>query len=363
MKDRDSVLQGNAIERTAAASPSPRSGESPRTGLIGVLVTGVGGIVGQQVLKSLASSGHRLIGVDASETAAGLYAVDRGYLVPAARDPSYVDRLLEIARAENARFLFAGLDMELPIFAREADRFRRAGIIPIVSSPDVVDLADDKLETARFLDRNGLPAPRTLDLNESDPRELAFPLVLKPRRGGSRSQGVHVVRSEEELRFFLERIDAANTVAQEFIGGEEYTCGTITFEGRCHGVIVMRRTLRDGDTHKAFVVKDDGIESMVRFAAERLNPFGPCNFQLRVRSGRAYIFDINPRCSGTTYCRTLAGFNEPAMTLSYLEHGTSPAFGIRPISVFRYWKELVVENSQVEDARRTGEVRGSALKL
>ncbi|HKS17374.1 MAG TPA: ATP-grasp domain-containing protein, partial [Planctomycetota bacterium] len=290
-------------------------------------------------------------------------AVDRGRLVPGSRDPLYIDRLIEIAVGENARFLFAGLDMELPIFARAAERFRAAGITPIISSPAVIDLADDKLETVRFLQRHDLPAPRTLDLGVEDPRALAFPLVLKPRRGGSRSQGVHAIHTEEELRYRLDRIDRSNYVAQEFIAGDEFTCGTITFGGRCHGAIAMRRTLRDGDTHKAFVVRDPAIESLVATAAQLLDPFGPCNFQLRVRDGRPYIFDINPRCSGTTYCRALAGFNEPAMTLAYLEHGTLPAFEIRPISVFRYWKEVVVENPDVEETRRTGEVRGTDLRL
>ena len=322
-------------------------------------MTGVGGIVGQQVLKSLAPGGRRLIGADASECAAGLYAVDRGYVVPGARDPGYIDRLLDIAAAENARFLFAGLDMELPLFARAADRFRKAGVVPIVSPTAVIDLADDKLETALFLRRHGFPSPRTLDVSAGDPRELGFPFVLKPRRGGSRSQGMHVVSSEEDLRYRLDRIDPANCVAQEFIDGQEYTCGTITFDGRCHGAIVMRRTLRDGDTHKAFVVRDAAIEKLAASAAEALDPFGPCNFQLRVRDGKPFIFDINPRCSGTTYCRTLAGFNEPAMTLDFLEHGILPSFEIREISVFRYWKELVVEHSKVEDTRRTGTVLGS----
>jgi carbamoyl-phosphate synthase large subunit len=356
-------MDRNTLDKSTYRAATRSPAKPARVALGGVLVTGVGGIVGQQVVKSLASSGRRLIGADASEHAAGLYAVDRGYLVPPARDPGYVDRLIEIAAGENARYLFAGLDMELPIFAREAARFRKAGIVPIISSADVIDLGDDKLKTARFLETNGLPSPRTIDLDGGNPRELPFPFVLKPRRGGSRSAGVRFVNSEEELRHWLDRIDATNYVAQEFIAGEEYTCGTITFDGRCHGAIVMRRTLRDGDTHKAFVVRDGGIESLVKGAAELLDPFGPCNFQLRVRAGRPYIFDINPRCSGTTYCRTLAGFNEPAMTLEYLEHGTAPSFEIRPISVLRYWKELVVENSKMEEARRTGEVRGSELEL
>jgi len=351
-------------DRTAVSSPTlPDSNDPPVLGLGSVLITGVGGIVGQGVLKSLAESPYRTIGADASESAPGIYAANRGYLVPMAKDPRYVDRLLEICASERVGFLFAGLDVELPLFARAAGRFREAGVVPIVSSPDIVDLADDKLDTARFLESHGFPAPRTLELPGGDPADLGFPLVLKPRKGGSRSCGVYTVASEDELRYRMERIDTANYVAQEHIGGDEFTCGTITFDGRCFGAIVMKRTLRDGDTHKAFVVRDSVIESHVRAVAEALKPFGPCNFQLRMRRGTPCIFDINPRCSGTTYCRTLAGFNEPLMTLNYLELGLLPSFEIRPISIFRYWKELVVEEAGVDEARRTGMVRDSGRRL
>ncbi|HEY3226048.1 MAG TPA: ATP-grasp domain-containing protein [Planctomycetota bacterium] len=354
---------GTWTERDTAASSVTGPAKAPHAQAGTVLVTGVGGIVGQGILKCLANTPHRVVGADASETAVGLYAASKGYLVPAAKDPAYIDRLLEICAAERVRYLFPGLDMELPIFARAADRFRGAGVVPIVSSAAVVDLADDKLETVRFLESHGLPALRTWDLAEWFPPDLCFPLVLKPRKGGSRAQGVYTVTNEEELRYRVDRIDRSNYVIQEHVAGDEFTCGTINFDGRCHGVIVMRRTLRDGDTHKAFVVREPEIESCVREAAERLKPFGPCNFQLRLRSGRPCIFDINPRCSGTSYCRALAGFNEPRMTLDRLERGADPAFEIRPISVFRYWQEIVVENGRLDETRRAGMTRNEGRRL
>jgi carbamoyl-phosphate synthase large subunit len=82
-----------------------------------------------------------------------------------------------------------------------------------------------------------------------------------------------------------------------------------------------------------------------------------------MRDGIPYIFEINPRCSGGSYIRALAGFNEPLMTLDYLEHGTIPAFDIRPVSIFRYWKEIVVESQKVEEVRLTGAVRNNLRSL
>jgi len=345
----------------APAPPEARAGgDGPE---IPVLVTGVGGSVGQSVIKCLEDTRYRIVGVDASEYAAGLHAVPRGYLVPLARDPAYVDRLLEICVAERVRYLFAGLDMELPILARARERFRERGILPLVSPPGIVDLANDKLETIRFLESHGLPAARTWEVRDVDPRELDYPVVLKPRRGGSRSQGVYAVGTEEEYLYRLDTEDPSNYVVQEYVAGEEYTCGSLSFDGTCHGVIVMRRTLRDGDTHKAFVVRNPALENFVGSLAEILGPFGPCNFQLRVREGWPYVFDINARCSGTTYCRALAGFNEPRMALDYLETGRIPSFEIREISVFRYWKELVVENARLDEVRRAGTTTGVGRRL
>ncbi|MBI4566664.1 MAG: ATP-grasp domain-containing protein [Planctomycetes bacterium] len=347
----------------ASTRANTRLAAAPRTRTATVLLTGAGGIVGQGILKSLAGTPYRAMGADACELAAGLYASARGCLLPKVEDPRYLDRLLEICIAENVRYVFPGLDMELPVLARAAARFREAGVVLIVSSAEVTDLADDKLETARFLESHGFPAPRTVDLAEGEPGKLGLPVVLKPRKGGARSQGVFVVTTQEELGYRLANIDRTNYVAQEYLEGDEYSCGSVNFDGHCFGVMVMKRTLRDGDTHKAFIIREPIIESHIRRVAEILRPFGPCNFQLRLRQGTPYIFEINPRCSGGTCIRALAGFNEPLMTLDYLEHGVPPAYEIRLISVFRYWKEIVVDNDRIENARRTGIVQEAGQRL
>jgi carbamoyl-phosphate synthase large subunit len=49
--------------------------------------------------------------------------------------------------------------------------------------------------------------------------------------------------------------------------------------------------------------------------AEALESRGPLNLQLRMVDGKASVFEINPRFSGTTSIRALAGFNEPDILL------------------------------------------------
>lgn len=328
-----------------------------------IIVTGVGGGVGQSILKSLQGSSYRVVGVDAEATATGLYAVDRAYRVPRASDPAFVDRILEIARKEGAELVFPGLDPELPVFAAAVGRFRSAGIHVSISEPRIVEISDDKLATAQFLEANGFPTPRTLLLSD-DPNDFAsFPAVLKPRRGGSRSQGVFVARTREDLSRFADTLPADNYVVQEQILGDEYTCGSVNFEGRCFGVITMRRILRDGDTYKAFVEKNASLSAFVTSVMQALKPYGACNTQLRLRDGIPYIFEFNARSSGTTFCRSLAGFNEPLMIANYLLRDESPQPEAREMTILRYWKEMAVDNSRVAAMAQAGEITGDAILL
>jgi len=319
-----------------------------------ILVTGIGGGVGQSIVKSLQDTEHTIIGVDSEVLGAGVYAVAKAYKVPYANAPGYIDKLLEICDKEECDMLFPGLDAELLILSENAKMFQDIGTFVVVSSPDVIKICDDKLRTSWFLLEHGFYAPETWSLTDSAVSYLKFPLVLKPMRGGARSKGVYVVRDFAELSYRLATIDMNNYVKQEYIAGDEYTCGSITINGRCSGTIVMRRILRDGDTYKAFVVADQRIHDYVCAVADALKPLGPCNFQLRMKGDQPYIFEINPRCSGTTYCRALAGFNEPLMTVDYFESGSLPTYKIHEATFLRYWSELMVENIRVDTFREWG---------
>ena len=326
-----------------------------------ILVTGVGGGVGQSIIKALEDTTYRVVGVDSEELAAGLHAVPKAYKGCYATDTSYIDRLLEICRKEQCRLIFAGQDVELLPLSRHAQRFRSEGIVPVVSSAEVIRICDDKLATHEFLKTHGFTVPETKPLSEVT--SFQRPVVLKPQKGGNRSRATYVAYSSEELNIYRKLVDPDNCIVQEHVEGDEFTCGSITLENKCHGAIIMRRILRDGDTYKAFVDHPSPLEPLVRAIVEALKPFGPCNVQLRVKNGVPYVFEINARCSGTTASRALAGFNEPKIIADYLLNETVPEFNIREISILRYWNELVVSNSRIEQLRRTRSLEGDGTRL
>ena len=74
------------------------------------------------------------------------------------------------------------------------------------SSPDAVELASDKLRLARYLREANIPVPETRLLHLSElPAGMAFPLVLKPRRGAG-AQDTYLVSNLAELRMHQARI-------------------------------------------------------------------------------------------------------------------------------------------------------------
>lgn len=321
------------------------------------LVTGAGALLGQGVIRALRASTLEceIIGADPSPLSAGLYWADRARLLPLARDPSFDAAFRELLLRERPDVVLVGTDVELPMLAaRRAELERETGARVIVSDPRVIEIADDKWLTARFLHENGLPYPRSALRADVDRLidEIGFPLIVKPRRG-ARSVGVREVNTRAELAEALSHAD--DPVVQERIGSadHEYTAGVLCFGGEPEASIVMRRDLRDGNTYRAFTAEFPDLNRAMRAAARALDPFGPVNFQFRLREGVPVIFEINARFSGTTPLRARAGFNEVEMVLRrvlYEEPIVQPE--IRELVMLRHWEETVAEPGQVERLER-----------
>ena len=60
-----------------------------------ILVTGVGGGVGQSVLKALAQTSYGIVATDPEALAVGLHSAPKAYTGLYASDAKFIDRLLE----------------------------------------------------------------------------------------------------------------------------------------------------------------------------------------------------------------------------------------------------------------------------
>lgn len=321
-----------------------------------IAVTGVGGGVGQSILKSLRESDYEVIALDSEVLAVGLYQANSSYLIPYANNDDYIPALLNICEKENVKLLFPGMDAELMPLSLNKKEFAKIGTTVVVSSPEIITISDNKLETYLKLGALNINVPKTLDLTSFSGIEIEFPVIIKQKVGGARSKNVYLVSNHNEYAEIVRNIGKFqdNYVVQKHIGGDEYTCGSITINGVCKGVIAMKRQLRNGDTYKCFSERNPIIEGFVADICNKLRPFGACNIQLKLENNVPYVFEINARCSGTTASRTLCGFNEPKMIADKLLKNIEPSYTIKEMAILRFLTELVVDNDSIANMKKLG---------
>lgn len=326
-----------------------------------VMVTGAGALLGQGILRCLrmAKRPIRVITADPNYRSAGHWLGDFAVTIPRADDPGYLNAVEVILAREQVGILLIGTDVELLIFSKERARLEAEyGTRIVVSSPRVVEIADDKLKTARFLEGAGFPFAHSVSADDRPAvaellRTRGFPLIAKPKRG-ARSVGVVNVNSPEELSHVMGRTDL---VVQEMLPDKEgeYTAGCLVIRQACASTVVLRRDLRDGNTYRAYADTSRRFDGEISAIAECLDCYGPCNFQFRIKNGRPVVFEINARFSGTTPIRAMFGFNEVLAIVDYLDTGAPiPEVTIKEGAVFRAWSDIYIDSLQLENFRKRG---------
>src|SRR5207253_6708505 len=119
--------------------------------------------------------GGRVLAADAGGTAAAIHEADEGFVVPRCDSPDYVPALLAICRRESVALVVPTIDPELPVLGRAREAFAREGVLLAASGPATNDIAFDKANTAAFFDREGIPAPRRIDLGGALAGRNGFP--------------------------------------------------------------------------------------------------------------------------------------------------------------------------------------------
>ncbi len=214
-----------------------------------------------QFFKCALGARGQVIACDCSATAPALLEADRQCIVPRMDDPHYFDALVSICREHQVRLLLSVNDLELSGLAEQALRFREVGTIPVVASPQVIALCQDKWAAFTFCRSHEIPTPDTYLSLAGSRQALAlgiirFPVVIKPRWGTS-SIGVEYVENDRELTLAHEwgRIQVKRTILagmsqadpdnafiiQEWLQGQEHGMDVVNdLDGR-HVCTLARR--------------------------------------------------------------------------------------------------------------------------
>lgn len=333
-----------------------------------VLVTAVGGGVGEQVLKALRlADGYRIVGADLDAATPNFGLVDEAVLLPRADHPEYVDAVLAVAGHFGVEAVFYGSEPELRALSGARNRLADAGLLAPMCPAEVIDTCMDKLACNDFLAAHDFAHPRAV--RSAGPAVLDevdwYPVVVKPYRGSGGSRDVHVAQTRAELEMVVALAGTAELMVQEYVGhpDQEYTVGVLhDVHGEFINSIALHRRLQ-GPLHVRSVVpnrtgRSDLGDSLVvssgishgyvdRFPevtatceriAAALGATGPINLQCRLVDGEVYVFEINPRFSGTTSLRALMGYNEPDVLVRRHLHGED--VGVR----FPYGQGLVLRS-------------------
>lgn len=132
-------------------------------------------------------------------------------LVKCANKAGSIKGLTESEIYEQAK-LFSDVDAVILGPGFEKLKFRN----PLNNRPEVQEKANDKLRMAEIFHKMEIPHPATRPLKKAS--GLEFPLMIKPRTGSGGMKNI-LVNNEEELAALMERIDADEYIAQEFVAG------------------------------------------------------------------------------------------------------------------------------------------------
>ncbi|HEY9670758.1 MAG TPA: ATP-grasp domain-containing protein [Waterburya sp.] len=287
----------------------------------------------------------RVFAGDASADAPALEEADQGFLLPPVNHIDYLDTLLELCQQQQVRLLIPLNDLELPLLARERDRFLKIGTLVIISSPEVIDTCYDKWATFQFLKSQGIPTAKTylslVEVRQALARgEIAFPLVVKPR-WGSASIGIEYPEDDEELdlayrfvkkilaRTFLSQVSTSDpeksVLIQERLSGQEYGLDVINDLDGCYinTFVKHKLVMRAGETDRAVTVENDQLKKLGEKIGQKLSHVGNLDCDAIAGSQGLYVLEMNPRFGGGYPFSHIAGANLPAALIAW-SNGEQP---------------------------------------
>jgi carbamoyl-phosphate synthase large subunit len=269
-----------------------------------ILITGIGGDIGQSIATVLAESRpeFRLIGADMNDRHAGSLFVDEAFQVPGASSVNYIDSIRGLIKEHSVDIVIPTNEQELAVFQPLIDELKGGCISAGVR---VIGIGIDKLKTIDFIASLDIPVPWTIVVKDTIPHD--FPCIFKSQKG-SGSKNVFIVENKEEALFFANKFP--DSIFQELLepDNQEITCAVYRNKGGKIFVLQLLRELSNGTTGWAKVIFNNQVLEMCERVADGINLQGSINIQLRLTNNGPRIFEINPRFSSTVLMRHRIGF-------------------------------------------------------
>ena len=308
-----------------------------------VLVTAIGSMSAQCVIKSLKKRGCLVVGCDIYpgdwhyETS----LCDLFYQVPLATSNEYIDKLQSIVAKNDIDLIIPLTDVEVDCLNDRRDSFGKATIG--LSSIEAISIARNKYSLYEFFkeDKNvpSIPSFSTND-NLSCTHFNDFPYIAKPQKGRS-SEGLSSISSAQELSLILEK---PNYIIQKKIVGSVFTVDVVRQANSGKTIVIPRKELLRTANGAGLTIQlsnDEKLKQLVCYIAEKLGINGCVNMEFISVNGAYYLIDLNPRFSAGIAFSVLTGND-------LVDYHVSCFVGDNVIANAKEYNEIIVTKRFVE---------------
>ena len=237
---------------------------------------------------------------------------DRLYFEPLTLED--VLRIVDVERPEGVIVQFGGqtpLGLALPL--------QRRGVKILGTSPDAIDLAEDRQRFGDLLSELRIPAPawataRTLEEAREAAKRIGYPLLVRPSYVlGGRAMFISHDESTlaETMRRAMEAAPDHPVLVDRFLEDAfeiDVDCLADGEDVVIAGILqhIEEAGVHSGDSacvippfHKAVVERLPQLREYTRVLARALDVRGLMNVQYAIKDGTVYVLEVNPRASRT----------------------------------------------------------------
>ena len=266
-----------------------------------------------QAVFGLQDQGYKTIMVNCNpETVSTDFdLVDRLYF-----EPVTFEDVLNIVEFENPDGVLVQFGGQTPL--KIAQQLANAGVPIIGTSPENIDLAEDREKFGKILDKLHITCPqygtgRTLDEVVVVAEKIGFPVLARPSYvlGG---RAMEIVYSKEQLIDYISRnadvTEGHPILIDEFLEDAfEFDVDALCDGDSVHIGAVMQHIeeagIHSGDSacvlppYRITTKAMDEIIRITKALALELNVIGLINLQFAYKDGQVYVLEVNPRASRT----------------------------------------------------------------
>jgi carbamoyl-phosphate synthase large subunit len=235
-------------------------------------------------------------------------------------EPLTEEHVLEILRVEMSAGTLLGVIVQFggqtPL--KLADALERAGIPILGTSPDAIDLAEDRERFSALLRKLGLRQPpngvaRSRDEALKVAGEIGYPLVIRPSYvlGG---RAMEIVRDEAQLERYIREAVVVSGDSPVLLDGYLSGAVEVDVDALCDGTDVhvagVMEHIEEAGVHSGdsacvlppHTLSAETVAELKRQTAEMaraLGVVGLMNVQFAIQGRDIYVLEVNPRASRT----------------------------------------------------------------